>query len=488
MKRFTLISLMALLLPVLASAQSQNTSLDDIYIKPSDAGKIQQKTAEQKKNGQTQAPKYKNGAREIVYIDRTTASQKDSSVVLAQMNDSVAQQNQDSTGYYLNGFKGNQSDLEYANRLRRFHDPKYTIFIGDPRYNDVYFLNSSDWNVYLDGSYAYVTPTWTNPYWYDYQYRPYSSWGYSGFYGYPYSYGAYYGGFYGGYYGNWNSYYGFSGYGYGYQWPFYDYYGWNSPYYGYGGYYGYGCGYYGGGTWGGVSTKNRLREASSTNNVGRYATSQSVTSGSGSVGVGRYSTQSNTSSGRNSYTAVSGTRATSSGNSSYVSRSVNTNFRNNYNSNSVSGQRPTGLSTTVGGRINTEGASRSFNSTVAGGAYNPGNINTRPRTSTTVSVPSGSGSTSVGTRSSSQTTFTSGARPTVNASSSQTYNEGRNTGRTYTPSSNSSGYTPSSSSYSSPSYSSGSSNSSYSSGSSSSGSSGGSSRASGGGGGGGGRR
>ncbi|MFA5045976.1 MAG: hypothetical protein WC542_08610, partial [Paludibacter sp.] len=207
--------MLALLVPVAGICQSNSTFIDDIYYKPSDA-KLEQTARVNKK-----VPNKKNGAKEIIYIERQSPDANqvgDTATVLAQANDSTENYN-DSTvynqdkGYYLNGFNGNESDLEYAERIRRFHNPKYTIFIGDPRFNDIYFLNSSDWNVYIDSTstYAYVTPTWTNPYWWDYNNRPYSygGWGYS-----PYS-----------YYNSWD------------PWGFNNFYG---PYGMYGGMYGYG--------------------------------------------------------------------------------------------------------------------------------------------------------------------------------------------------------------------------------------------------------
>lgn len=114
----------------------------------------------------------------------------------------------DGEGYYLNGFNGSQSDYEYATRIRRFHNPRFTITIGDPGYNDIYFLNSSDWNVYIDGPYAWVTPTWSNPWYWNYTWAPasYGSWTWR-----MYPWGPYWGG---GISWNW-----------GYNW------GWNSWYY-----------------------------------------------------------------------------------------------------------------------------------------------------------------------------------------------------------------------------------------------------------------
>jgi hypothetical protein len=224
MKRSTLITVISLLIPLLGMSQTKSSFVDDVYLKPGDS----KTTDSSQPNGQTKkAPNYKNGAREIIYNERETPVAKaghDTLYVVGEENDSTV--NNEEQGHYLNGFNGTESDLEYAERIRRFHNPKYEIFIGDPRYNDIYFLNNYDWNVYVDGSYAYVTPTWTNPYWWNYNFSPYSygSWGfgfnnwyspysyYSGLYSSPWGFDSFYGGFgYGGFglgYG-----YGYGGYG-----------------------------------------------------------------------------------------------------------------------------------------------------------------------------------------------------------------------------------------------------------------------------------
>ncbi|MGL5317211.1 MAG: hypothetical protein ACRC9Q_00700 [Bacteroidales bacterium] len=79
---------------------------------------------------------------------------------------------------YLNGFNGSVSDFENAERIRRFHNPKFTIHISDPMYNEIFMLSNSDWNVYVDDFYATITPTWTNPYHWNYAWSPafYSGW------------------------------------------------------------------------------------------------------------------------------------------------------------------------------------------------------------------------------------------------------------------------------------------------------------------------
>ncbi|MDR2840721.1 MAG: hypothetical protein LBV75_05600, partial [Paludibacter sp.] len=140
--------------------------IDDIYFTPSDAKKEVKKDS---KTADKQNTTYKNGAKKIIFVERDTT---DAYVAIAE--DSV----EVDKGYYLNEFEGTESDYEYAERIRRFHNPKYTVFISDPNYNDIYFLDNNYWNVYIDGSSAYVTPSFSNPYWFDYMYRPYnySSW------------------------------------------------------------------------------------------------------------------------------------------------------------------------------------------------------------------------------------------------------------------------------------------------------------------------
>lgn len=102
---------------------------------------------------------------------------------------------------WVNGFNGSQSDYEYSKRLIRYNSPNLSIHISSPYYWDiVYGLSSYDWNVYVDGNYAYAFPTFSNPMWWDWRFfRPtygyYYGWYspycyYPGWYvgGYPYYY------------------------------------------------------------------------------------------------------------------------------------------------------------------------------------------------------------------------------------------------------------------------------------------------------------
>jgi hypothetical protein len=127
----------------------------------------------------------------------------------------------DETGYWVDGFEGSEMDRDYAERLIRFHGPFTRISYWSPLYNQFVYFNDPDWNVYVDGNYAYAFPTWSNP-WYDsYRYNWSSPWhssfyfGIGSYWGYPYSsYYSWYDPFYSSYY-SW-----------GFGWPYYHY-----PYY-----------------------------------------------------------------------------------------------------------------------------------------------------------------------------------------------------------------------------------------------------------------
>lgn len=461
-KLLTIVSLLVVVL----SAQSQTTVIDDIYMKPGDV--IKKSTRELEKK-----PNYKNGAKEIVFIERdqkVEINTPDTTILLGEANDST--ELEEEKGYYLNGFNGTESDMEYAARIRKFHNPKYRVFIGDPAYNDIYFLNSFDWNVYVEDNYAWVTPTWTNPYWYDYSFRPYSSWGwnrwggynsyygyngygYGGFYNYPWSYNNYwggYGGYYGGYYGSyWGDYYG---YGMGY------------PYYGYG--YGFNHGFYNGYNYGHYYGNGGGATINKAHTEGRGTRQASVMP---TMVIGGSSTYRDASAVRNNYTTV----GTSNRNivNTDGARSIRSTIPTNSNSGSV---RST---VTPGTYSNRTGVSTGQSSTSYRNASNTGTVNTTRRTNTYSQAEEGT--------SSGRATYSTGT-PQVTRPANSGYTNSTPSRSTYSNSNSSGNYrssTPSSSSYSSGSssnYSSSSSSSSYSSSSSSGGGHSSSSSSSGGGG------
>jgi hypothetical protein len=453
MKQFTIIAIISLFMPLFGMSQTKTTIDDDLYFKPSDVKIL---PIDQTQNRKT-TPNFKNGAKEIVYIERVTPAtnavhdtvyvedqannvlknrssnvvhgiihdtiyisgtandnrenstlNSDTAFVVSEANDST--NNNQEQGYYLNGFKGTQNDLEYAERIRHFHNPRYEIFIGDPRYNDIYFLNDYDWNVYIDGSYAYVTPTWTNPYWWNYNFNAYS-------------------------YGNWG--FGFNNYyspffsWYDYPWAFDDFYG-GSGYYGYGygseygyPYYGYGNGYNRGGkNWYSNGNSRFLnhdegnrREVSNLSTAGRVGTmnkaSQSLMIGGGN---------SNTT---NPYTVVSsmGSSKVNKNNINNSSGSRSINISNGSTSRTISINRDgIGLVRTGGLRNLSSSYQNNSNAGVSRTATTY-SINTNPRTSITRNnstsiTTSNSSNVYSGTSRNSYTTSNSGNYSTTSRSNS----------------------------------------------------------------------
>lgn len=491
MKTKALILTISFLAPLLTYGQKGDV-IDDIYYKKSDVVKQQVS-----KTHSTKQPTYKNGAKEIIFYDADTVDivTSDSTYTLKASKDSTDE------GYYLNGFKGSQNDYEYAERIRKFHNPKFTIFIGDPNYNDIYFLNNWDWNVYVDGSYAYVTPTWTNPYWFDYMYRPYS---YGSWYWRNNFFGSYYGGWGGWPYYGYGNYYGYSPFGWNYGWD-YGYYGYGG--YPYGGYYGYcdpwGWGGYGGGGYGSSHYENKAVRTS-------YGPGSRAGLSASTIGGSRMS--SGASGSRANYSATSdengNTRRSSVMNSSRPVRNLdNFGSRSAYTSStSRSGVYSDGTRSSSGTTINTRprtgytdnsgnatrGTSYSYSTDSRSGSRSGSTMSSSYSTSrSAVSNGSGSVRSSYSTSSGSRASYSTGT-PTYERQGSYSTRSSGSVSSGSSRSSDYSGSRSSSSSYSSPSYSSPSSSGSsgggsYSGGGSSSGGGGGS-RSSSGGGGGGGRR
>ncbi len=216
MKKYVLLATIMTVLNV-----SAQRFIDDIYFTPKDA---QQEHVRLK-------GKVKNGAREVVFVDTIKSELKLPDTLTVQVDTATSVMTDSmvidlAEGTYLNGFTGSEEDFEYTQRIYRFHNPRITVQVGDPAYNDIYFLDDDLWNVYIDPyNYAYVTPTWTNPYYWDYMYRPYAygswtwrwnpyaSWGWNSYWGWNHHWG-------------WDPYWGYAG-----CWNCYDP-CWGYPYWG----------------------------------------------------------------------------------------------------------------------------------------------------------------------------------------------------------------------------------------------------------------
>lgn len=224
MKKIALLVTMMALLPWMASAQSPG---DDIYYVPKKQKeeKNTETTVEAKSAGEVlgnaQQVNVGNSIGTIIVRDYTgrerDIDEYNRREFVAEKNDFSIENDtlyideypdSDLPGHWVNGeFEGSPEDYEYAVRLIRFRNPAYAIPVSSPLYWDVVYgsalFPSWYWNVYDDGFYVYVFPTFSNPLWWNWRYDPWSSW-----------------------YWNWNRWYW--GTSYYYAWGGY----WGSPYWG----------------------------------------------------------------------------------------------------------------------------------------------------------------------------------------------------------------------------------------------------------------
>lgn len=242
MKKIVLASLMMVCLPLWAMAQSAG---DDLYFIPKkktekkeEVKKQETKTVTTVQTGTTtvqtvSAPPVvikdvKGRVRDVDEYNRRYTSRENR---FSMENDTlyIEEKPLNERGEWVNGFEGSQDDYEYAMRIIRFRNPRYAIPVSSPLYWDVVYgaYPSWDWNVYDDGMYAYIFPTYTNRLWWDWRWNyPYgSSWTYWGWHS-PWYYDSWYG------FGWWSGYWG-------------GYWAWNHHHYYH--HYAWGGGHWGGG-------------------------------------------------------------------------------------------------------------------------------------------------------------------------------------------------------------------------------------------------
>lgn len=246
MRRIVLASMLFAFLPWLAMAQST----DDLYFIPKKGkktevsqkvGVVPKEVSNKTVNGMPAntamvVKDVKGNVRDVDEYNRRYTS-RDNTFTYENDTLYIEEKPYGERGEWVNGFQGSDMDYEYAMRLVRFRNPRYAIPVSSPLYWDVVYgaLPSWDWNVYDDGMYAYVFPTYTNRLWWDWRwstgfYGPgwgfsfswHSPW-YSSWYS-PWHYGGWYSPWYAGYWG------GYWGAGW-YHHHHYPYYGWNSGWY-----------------------------------------------------------------------------------------------------------------------------------------------------------------------------------------------------------------------------------------------------------------
>ena len=240
MKKIVLASLMMVCLPYWAMSQSVD---DDLYFIPKKKAEKKEEVKQevkvvvpQKQNtttvyaapGSTVVVKdVKGKVRDVDEYNRRYTSRDNN---FSMENDTlyIEEKPLNERGEWVNGFEGSQDDYEYAMRIVRFRNPRYAIPVSSPLYWDVvYGLPSWDWNVYDDGLYAYVFPTYTNRLWWDWRWNyPYgASWGFSWGWSSPWYYNSwYYPGYWGG--GYWGGYWGYHHHHHHHYYPHYSGHGW----------------------------------------------------------------------------------------------------------------------------------------------------------------------------------------------------------------------------------------------------------------------
>lgn len=189
MKNIALVSLLMACLPFLAMAQSSN---DDLYFIPKKKTEknttVTTNTSTTVSNpGTTVVVKnVKGNIRDVDEYNRRYTS-RDNTFTMDNDTLYIEEKPYNERGEWVNGFEGSQDDYEYAMRIVRFRNPRYAIPVSSPLYWDVvYSLPSWDWNVFDDGYYAYVFPTYTNRLWWDWRFD--YSWGWNR----PWYYGSWY--------------------------------------------------------------------------------------------------------------------------------------------------------------------------------------------------------------------------------------------------------------------------------------------------------
>ena len=335
---------------------------------------------------------------------------------------------------WVNGFDGSDADYEYAMRIIRFRNPRYAIPVSSPLYWDVVYGSalwpSWDWNIYDDGMYAYVFPTTSN--WYYWDYRMSYPFGWSAWSS-PYYHGCHWG-------HHWNYHHG---YHYGHVW--YD--PWFNPYfhdYNPGWHHGHHHGYYphyGAGKpgWGGSGPKaypnHRTSASASTRQPSQTGASSSRGSGSTSSASRTGSSTASSRTGSSSVRVVTGR----TGSTSSAAGAVRSSSSSRTGTNDEAVRRSTGSSSVS--RSSSSSSSRSgYSSGTSSMSRSSGSTSSYSRPSSTRSSSSSSVSRS-SSSSSSRSSYSSGSSRSSysSGSSHSSYSSGSSHSSSYSSGSSRSG-------------------------------------------------
>lgn len=303
MKKSVYLLFVLMLLPFVAMAQSTD---DDMYYVPSKkkaktssatkAGVVLEKTyTPTKSNPDVEASSSsastnvvvrdsQGNARDVDEYNRRYTS-RDNTFSVDGDTLYIEEKPENERGEWVNGFQGDSDDYEYAMRIVRFRSPRYGVPISSPLYWDlVYSVPSWEWNVFNDGLYAYVIPTRSNFFYWDWYhdvtfgfnwgwYSPwhYNSWGWHSSW----------------YYDSWAWGHPWHYWGVGYPYhPFYSYHSYWRPY------------YHSNPSWHGWYGSSALNSGKHTGRYVNSYTGRRNTAGSGGRSVGNHRTVSRNGSAR----------------------------------------------------------------------------------------------------------------------------------------------------------------------------------------------
>lgn len=194
MKKNVIVLLVLACLPLWVVAQNTN---DDLYFIPPKKVEKKEETVEKKSVATTGyvAPgtpivvkDVKGNVRDVDEYNRRYTSRDN---YFSMENDTlyIEEKPYNERGEWVNGFNGSQSDYEYAMRIVRFQNPSYAIPVSSPLYWEIVYGSPSwEWNVFEDGFYAYVFPTFSNSLWWNWRWNWNWGWGPSWHYGWHYPY------------------------------------------------------------------------------------------------------------------------------------------------------------------------------------------------------------------------------------------------------------------------------------------------------------
>ena len=187
MKTRTIFSALMLILSISAVAQ-RTVFDDDIYYSPKTKKAVTEVTKVTKVETTTTTTTVQPATVESMQNDIDVDSYNRRYTMSDNTTTSVAQEPQQQTTttttttqtYYVNGV-GAES-MEYAERIRRFHNPEIGIYVVDPEYNNIYLIDD-DYTPYI-ASVNVATSPWIAPYSWSVTYNPwyYNTWSYSSWY------------------------------------------------------------------------------------------------------------------------------------------------------------------------------------------------------------------------------------------------------------------------------------------------------------------